>query len=114
MSKLGIFVDRKTTLQCRSAHGTDTVPGCCGNERAPRDFIFPVDIHKIPKMDGLFIRPHGSYECHLCSSPDGYFHGIPVIDDPESIQICSDKINMYSHLIKKKVSLPKNGLPVKE
>jgi len=36
-----------------------------------------------------------------------YFHGIPVIDDPESIQICSDKINMYSHLIKKKVSLPK-------
>jgi glutathione synthase/RimK-type ligase-like ATP-grasp enzyme len=35
------------------------------------------------------------------------FHGIPVIDDPESIQICSDKINMYSHLIRKGVSLPK-------
>jgi len=35
------------------------------------------------------------------------FHGIPVIDDSDSIQICGDKINMYSHLIKKNVALPK-------
>jgi len=26
------------------------------------------------------------------------FAGIPVIDDPASIQVCSDKVNMYMHL----------------
>jgi glutathione synthase/RimK-type ligase-like ATP-grasp enzyme len=35
------------------------------------------------------------------------FSGIPVIDDPRSIQVCSDKINMYSHLLKKNIPLPK-------
>jgi glutathione synthase/RimK-type ligase-like ATP-grasp enzyme len=35
------------------------------------------------------------------------FHGIPVIDDPVSIRICSDKINMYFHMMKKGVSIPK-------
>lgn len=35
------------------------------------------------------------------------FHGIPVLDDANSIQICGDKINMYSHLIQKNIALPK-------
>jgi glutathione synthase/RimK-type ligase-like ATP-grasp enzyme len=35
------------------------------------------------------------------------FHGIPVLDDPRSIQVCSDKVNMYSHLIRKDISMPK-------
>jgi glutathione synthase/RimK-type ligase-like ATP-grasp enzyme len=34
-------------------------------------------------------------------------YGIPVIDDPGSIRICADKINMYMHLMKNKVSMPK-------
>jgi glutathione synthase/RimK-type ligase-like ATP-grasp enzyme len=32
--------------------------------------------------------------------------GIPVIDDPASIQICSDKVNMYLHLMEKGVRIP--------
>jgi glutathione synthase/RimK-type ligase-like ATP-grasp enzyme len=34
-------------------------------------------------------------------------YGIPVIDDPSSIQICADKINMYMHLMKRSVSMPR-------
>jgi glutathione synthase/RimK-type ligase-like ATP-grasp enzyme len=34
-------------------------------------------------------------------------YGIPVIDDPGSIQICADKINMYMHLMKNSVSMPR-------
>jgi glutathione synthase/RimK-type ligase-like ATP-grasp enzyme len=34
-------------------------------------------------------------------------HNIPVIDDPTSIQICADKINMYYHLMKNHVTIPR-------
>ena len=34
-------------------------------------------------------------------------YGISVIDDPSSIQICADKINMYMHLMKNNVSIPR-------
>ncbi|NLD57192.1 MAG: ATP-grasp domain-containing protein, partial [Methanomicrobiales archaeon] len=35
------------------------------------------------------------------------FHNIPVIDDPASIRICSDKVNMYSHLIRHNIAIPR-------
>jgi glutathione synthase/RimK-type ligase-like ATP-grasp enzyme len=36
-------------------------------------------------------------------------HGIPVIDDPRSIQICSDKVNMYLHLMKRGIAIPRTA-----
>ncbi|WAC04183.1 MAG: ATP-grasp domain-containing protein [Methanoregula sp.] len=107
MSRLGIFVDRKTLsnseqltalIRCR-----DVAEGLGHNV----DFIFPVDINKIKKMDALFIRARTDpMNITYVAARIASFHGIPVIDDPESIQICSDKINMYSHLKKKRVSIP--------
>jgi len=35
------------------------------------------------------------------------FAGIPVIDDPLSIQVCSDKVHMYSRLMREGVSIPR-------
>ena len=32
--------------------------------------------------------------------------GIPVIDDPASIRVCSDKVNMYLHLMREGVRMP--------
>ena len=108
MSRLGIFVDRKTLsnseqlnalIQCRD------VAEDIGHEV---DFLFPVDINKIPKMDALFIRARTDpMNVTYVAARMASLHNIPVIDDPQSIQICGDKINMYSHLIKKQVSLPK-------
>jgi glutathione synthase/RimK-type ligase-like ATP-grasp enzyme len=72
------------------------------------DFIFPVDINKIPRMDALFIRARTDpMNVTYVAARMAGFYGIPVIDDPQSIRICSDKINMYSHLIKKSIPLPK-------
>jgi glutathione synthase/RimK-type ligase-like ATP-grasp enzyme len=72
------------------------------------DFIFPVDINKIPHMDALFIRARTDpMNVTYVAARIAEFHGMPVIDDPRSIQICSDKVNMYSHLIKNNISLPK-------
>jgi len=107
MSRLGIFVDRKTLsnseqlnalIRCR-----DTAEGMGHGV----DFIFPVDIHKIQKMDALFIRARTDpMNVTYVAAKVAEFHSIPVVDDPRSIQVCSDKINMYSHLIREKVALP--------
>ena len=72
------------------------------------EFIFPVDIKKIPKLDALFIRANTDpMNTTYVAAKMAQMYGIPVIDDPSSIQICADKINMYMHLMKKNVSMPR-------
>jgi glutathione synthase/RimK-type ligase-like ATP-grasp enzyme len=65
-------------------------------------------MQKIPRLDALFIRAltdpmNATYVASRIAS----LHGIPVIDDPHSIRVCSDKINMYMHLMKQNVPVPR-------
>ena len=72
------------------------------------EFIFPVDIKRIPKLDALFIRANTDpMNTTYVAARMAQMYGIPVVDDPSSIQICADKINMYMHLMKKNVSMPR-------
>jgi glutathione synthase/RimK-type ligase-like ATP-grasp enzyme len=72
------------------------------------EFIFPVDIKKIPKLDALFIRAKTDpMNSTYVASKMASLHGIPVIDDPHSIQVCADKVNMYMHLMKRNLPLPR-------
>ena len=108
MRTLGIFVDRqalsysrKLTLliKCR-----DTAEGMGYRSY----FIFPVEIKKVPKTDALFIRSRTDpLNISFIASKMAEMHDIPVIDDSRSIQICSDKVNMYLHLIKASISVPR-------
>jgi glutathione synthase/RimK-type ligase-like ATP-grasp enzyme len=71
-------------------------------------FIFPVEIKKVLKTDALFIRSRTDpLNISFIASKMAEMHGIPVIDDSRSIQICSDKVNMYMHLIKAEVPIPR-------
>jgi glutathione synthase/RimK-type ligase-like ATP-grasp enzyme len=71
-------------------------------------FIFPVDIKRIARLDGLFIRSRTDpMNISFVAAKMAEFHDIPVIDDPDSIQICSDKINMYLHMMQKEVPIPR-------
>jgi len=108
MSRLGIFVDRKTLSNSEQLNALIRCRDVAENLGHDVDFLFPVDINKIPKMDALFIRARTDpMNVTYVAARMASMHNIPVIDDPQSIQICSDKINMYSHLIRKQVSLPK-------
>jgi len=70
-------------------------------------FIFPVEIAKIGKVDGLFIRSRTDpLNISFVAAKMAELRGIPVIDDPASIQICSDKVNMYLHLMRDGVRIP--------
>jgi len=108
MSQLGIFVDRKTLSNSEQLNALIRCRDIAEGMGHDVDFIFPVDIHKIPKMDALFIRARTDpLNVTYVAARMAEFYGIPVIDDPRSIRICSDKVNMYSHLIKENISLPK-------
>ena len=108
MSRLGIFVDRKTLSNSEQLNALIRCRDVAETLGHTANFIFPVDIKKIKKMDALFIRARTDpMNITYVAAQMAQFHGIPVIDDPASIRICSDKINMYSRLIKENVSLPK-------
>jgi glutathione synthase/RimK-type ligase-like ATP-grasp enzyme len=108
MSQLGIFVDRKTLSNSEQLNALIRCRDVAEGMGYDVDFIFPVDINKIPKMDALFIRARTDpLNVTYVAARMAGFHRIPVLDDPQSIQICSDKVNMYSHLIKKNISMPK-------
>src|SRR5512136_702249 len=106
MSQLGIFVDRKTLSNSEQLNALIRCRDVAEGMGHDVDFIFPVDINKIPKMDALFIRARTDpLNVTYVASRMASFHGIPVLDDPRSIQICSDKVNMYSHLKQRNISM---------
>jgi glutathione synthase/RimK-type ligase-like ATP-grasp enzyme len=108
VSRLGIFVDRKTLASAEQLQALIRCRDVAEEMGHTTEFIFPVDIRKIPAMDALFIRARTDpMNVTYVASRMAESAGIPVIDDPSSIRICSDKVNMYSRLMNAGVALPK-------
>jgi glutathione synthase/RimK-type ligase-like ATP-grasp enzyme len=61
------------------------------------DFLFREDICKIPNYDAVFIRATTDplYTAYIVSKT-AWELGRKVVDDPESIQICGNKIHLYT------------------
>ncbi|MCX7820261.1 MAG: RimK family alpha-L-glutamate ligase [Brevinematales bacterium] len=71
------------------------------------DFIFKDDIKYFKNYDAIFIRAltdplNNSYVVSRLAE----LNGIKVLDSSRDIRICSDKVNMYSHLKKANVPFP--------
>lgn len=107
MGRLGIFVNRQTLS---SSKQLDAIIRCRDAAEAmghTAEFIFPTDIKRIPQMDAVFIRARTDpMNTTFVAAKMAEFHGIPVVDDPRSIHICSDKVNMYLHLMNDGVRIP--------
>jgi len=60
------------------------------------DFLFREDIERIPKYNAVFIRATTDplYTAYIVSKT-AWELGLKVIDDPESIRICANKIHLY-------------------
>lgn len=107
MSKLGIFVNRQTLSSSEQISAVIKCRDVAESMGHTVEFIFPVDMKKIPKLDALFIRANTDpMNATYVAARMAQMYGIPVIDDPGSIRICADKINMYMHLMKNNVSMP--------
>ncbi|OPY38499.1 MAG: Glutamate--LysW ligase ArgX [Methanoregula sp. PtaU1.Bin051] len=110
MSRLGIFVDRRTLANAEQLTALIRCRDTAEEMGHAVDFIFPVDIQKIRKTDALFIRARTDpMNVTYVAAKMAQFNGIPVIDDPMSIQVCGDKVNMYSRLLRKGIALPKTA-----
>ena len=108
MSKLGIFVNRQTLSSSEQLTSLVKCRDVAESMGHTVEFIFPVDIKKIPKLDALFIRANTDpMNTTYVAAKMASMYGVPVIDDPRSIQICADKVNMYLHLMKKNISMPR-------
>jgi glutathione synthase/RimK-type ligase-like ATP-grasp enzyme len=108
LSKLGIFVNRQTLSSSEQLTALIKCRDVAESMGHTVEFIFPVDIKKIPKLDALFIRANTDpMNTTYVAARMASLYGIPVIDDPSSIRICADKVNMYMHLRRNGVSIPK-------
>src|SRR5512143_945037 len=105
MAKLGIFVNRQTVSNAEQLQALIKCRDAAEELGHSADFIFPAEIKRILRSDGIFIR-HNTDPMNVAfvAAKMASLHNIPVIDDPSSIRICADKINMYYHLMKNKVS----------
>ncbi len=107
MATLGVFVERYTVSRAEEMGALMRLSQVALKLGHRVDFLFRPDLYKVPEYDAIFIRAltdpmNTSYVCSRLAE----MHGKRVIDDPDSIVICCDKINMYRHLINAKVNMP--------
>ncbi|MEZ4606541.1 MAG: hypothetical protein R2865_07005 [Deinococcales bacterium] len=107
MVRLSTFTERYTirnSLELTALSNFRTAAFELGHEL---DFLFRNELKYSFNYDGIFIRAltdplNTSYVVARLAE----LYGKRVLDDSESIRICCDKINMYKHLQRHKVSMP--------
>lgn len=111
MADIGVFVERYT-INSSEQMGALMRLGQVAHRLGHRlDFIFRPDMYKIPDYDAVFIRAlTDPLNSAYIAARIAEMNGIRVIDDPDSIFICCDKVNMYSHLKRAGVPMPQTAI----
>lgn len=108
MANIACFVERYTINKAEELNALTNFKIAAMQMGHQFDYIFRSDIGKIPSFDALFIRSTTDpmNACYVASRM-AEMNGLRVIDDPDSIIVCCDKVNMYLRLMG-------SGLPVPE
>lgn len=107
MANLAIFVERYTIRRAPELEALTKFKMAAVQMGHTLDFLFRPDLQKIPQYDGLLIRAlTDPLNASYIASRSAELHGLHVLDDPASIIICCDKVNMYKHLTNAKVPIP--------
>jgi glutathione synthase/RimK-type ligase-like ATP-grasp enzyme len=107
MARLAIFTERYTIRRAVELTALTNFRMAAAKLDHDCDFIFRSEIMNIPRYDGLLIRAltdplNTSYVAARLAE----VHGLKVIDEPDSIVVCCDKVNMYQHLMRANVPIP--------
>jgi len=107
MGSIGIYTERYTISNSWEMNALMRFAQVARRLGHRADFMFRPDMYKIPQYDAIFIRAltdplNSTYVAARIAD----MHGIMVIDDPDSIRICCDKVNMYRHLQRAGVLIP--------
>lgn len=107
MANLAIFVERYTIRRAPELEALTKFKLAAVHMGHTLDFLFRPDLQKIPQYDGVLIRAlTDPLNASYIASRSAELHGLRVLDDPASIIICCDKVNMYNHLTNAKVPIP--------
>ncbi|MEM2098524.1 MAG: RimK family alpha-L-glutamate ligase [Candidatus Bathyarchaeia archaeon] len=101
MPKIACFVERYNFSDPREEAALQNFKHTAEINGHQFNFLFREDITEIPKYNALFIRATTDplYTAYIASRT-AWELGLKVIDDPESIQICANKIHQYALLEK--------------
>ncbi|MDW5561783.1 MAG: RimK family alpha-L-glutamate ligase [Methanomassiliicoccus sp.] len=107
MANIACFVERYTVSRAEELTALVNFKLAAHNLGHQLEYVFRKDLAKIPDYDALFIRSlTDPLNAAYVAARTAELHGMKVIDDPDSIIICCDKINMYMHLMRARVPIP--------
>jgi glutathione synthase/RimK-type ligase-like ATP-grasp enzyme len=101
VSKIACFVEKYNFSDPREEAALQNFKRTAENTGHQFNFLFKENIQEIPKYNAIFIRATTDplYTAYIVSRT-AWELGLKVIDDPESIQICANKIHQYALLEK--------------
>jgi len=107
MARLAIFTERNTIRRAVELTALTNFRMAAAKLGHDCDFLFRSEIMNIPRYDGLLIRAlTDPLNTSYVAARLGEVHGLTVVDEPDSIAVCCDKVNMYQHLMRAGVPMP--------
>lgn len=96
MAKIACFVEKYNFSDQGEAEALEIFRNTAHRMGHEFNFMFREGIHEIPKYDAVFIRATTDplFTAYVVSKTAQEL-GIKVVDDPESIQICGNKVHLY-------------------
>ena len=96
MARIACFVERYNFSDSKESRALENFSRVAHEKGHTFDFMFREGISEIPKYDAVFIRATTDplFTAYVVSKT-AWELGLKVIDDPESIQICGNKIHLY-------------------
>jgi glutathione synthase/RimK-type ligase-like ATP-grasp enzyme len=106
LARIACFVEKYNFSDSREEKALQNFKQAAGKLGHEFDFMFRENLSEIPKYDAIFIRATTDplFTAYVVSRTASEL-GLKVVDDPESIQICGNKIHQYE-------LLKKNGVPI--
>ncbi|MBZ4654330.1 MAG: ATP-grasp domain-containing protein [Bacillota bacterium] len=107
MAKIAIFTERYTIRSSVELAALTNYRMAAFELGHQLDFLFRNELKYLSNYDAVFIRAltdplNTSYVVARLAQMQGQ----RVIDDPESIRICCDKVNMYKRLLQHQIPMP--------
>ncbi|HSV49961.1 MAG TPA: RimK family alpha-L-glutamate ligase [Candidatus Acidoferrales bacterium] len=96
MSRIACFVEKYNFTDPREEGALQNFKKAAEDSGNQFSFLFRENIADIPNYDAVFIRATTDplFTAYIVSKT-AYEYGLRVIDDPESIKICANKIHQY-------------------
>ncbi len=107
MARLAIFTERYTIRRSNELAALTNFRMAAAKLGHDCDFLFRSEIANIPRYQGLLLRAvTDPLNSTFVAARLAEVHGLRVIDEPHSILVCCDKVNMYQHLMRADVPMP--------